>query len=263
MSAASSGGSLVLVSHDEALLQGACDRITEVRGKRLHHYVGNYSTFLSQREERAALAAATAASKAAEIARLEEFVTRFGAKASKASEAQSKLKVGLQKWNGPAGGGGSPVCCYSRQHSSCGCRAWGAGENRWSQGVQSFEAYSKEMTATSAARLSTLDFFKPAPDHSLPTAAAALRCCACVLLQLLEKLRKEAAAVADPGVTAAASSSGPGDARKVHLKLPTPPPCYSDVLMVNNLAVGWGSPPAGTCTGLLDMCVCEAGGGGG
>lgn len=93
-----------MVSHDEALLQGACDRITEVRGKRLHHYVGNYNIFLQQREERAALAAATAASKAAEIARLEDFVTRFGAKASKASEAQSKLKVCvvhcLEVWGG-------------------------------------------------------------------------------------------------------------------------------------------------------------------
>eukprot|EP00878_Enallax_costatus_P024231 GHUV01025841.1.p1 GENE.GHUV01025841.1~~GHUV01025841.1.p1 ORF type:complete len:301 (-),score=51.19 GHUV01025841.1:467-1288(-) len=39
---ASSGGSLVLVSHDEALLQEACDRIVEVRGRRLHHYVGSY-----------------------------------------------------------------------------------------------------------------------------------------------------------------------------------------------------------------------------
>lgn len=39
---ASSGGSLVLVSHDEALLEGACDRIVEVRGRRLHHYVGSY-----------------------------------------------------------------------------------------------------------------------------------------------------------------------------------------------------------------------------
>jgi ATPase subunit of ABC transporter with duplicated ATPase domains len=65
----------------------------QVRGKRLHHYVGSYSKFLTQREERATLAASTAASQAAEIKRLEDFVARFGAKASKAAEAQSKLKV--------------------------------------------------------------------------------------------------------------------------------------------------------------------------
>jgi ATPase subunit of ABC transporter with duplicated ATPase domains len=82
-----------------------------VRGKRLHHYVGSYSSFLTQREERAALAAATAASKAAEIARLEEFVARFGAKASKASEAQSKLKVGL----------GVFVCVSGRGEEDCVC----------------------------------------------------------------------------------------------------------------------------------------------
>jgi ATPase subunit of ABC transporter with duplicated ATPase domains len=65
-------------------------------------------------------------------------------------------------------------------------------------------------------------------------------CC----LQLLEKLKREAAAVTDPSVTAAASNSGPGDARKVTLKLPSPPPCYSDVLIAENLAIGWGKPPA-------------------
>lgn len=45
-----------------------------------------------------ALAESTAASQAAEIKRLEDFVARFGAKASKASEAQSKLKVGVWVW---------------------------------------------------------------------------------------------------------------------------------------------------------------------
>jgi ATPase subunit of ABC transporter with duplicated ATPase domains len=63
-------------------------------------------------------------------------------------------------------------------------------------------------------------------------------------LQLLEKLKREAAATTDPSVTAAASGSGPGDARKVALRFPAPPPCYTDVLTVNNLSIGWGSKPA-------------------
>lgn len=62
-------------------------------------------------------------------------------------------------------------------------------------------------------------------------------------MQLLEKLKKEAAVTADPAVMAAAGA-GPGDARKVALRLPPAPPCYTDVLKVHQLAVGWGPPTA-------------------
>ncbi|GBF92144.1 hypothetical protein Rsub_04491 [Raphidocelis subcapitata] len=144
-----SGGTLVLVSHDEALLQGACDRIVEVRGKKLHHYVGNYERFIELRAERESQAAATAAATAAEIERLEGFVARFGAKASKASQAQSRQKQ-------------------------------------------------------------------------------------------LEKLRDAA-----PEAPAASSGAGPGDARKVTLKLPTPPPCFTDVIELQGVAAGWGEPGEG------------------
>ena len=61
---ASSSGGAVIVSHDEALLQEACDRVVEVRGQQLHHYVGNYAKFLSLRAEREAQAASTASSQA-------------------------------------------------------------------------------------------------------------------------------------------------------------------------------------------------------
>lgn len=59
-------------------------------------------------------------------------------------------------------------------------------------------------------------------------------------LQLLEKLRREAAATAEP--VAAASGSGPGDARKVALRLPRPPPCFTEVLDIQKLSVGWRTP---------------------
>ncbi|GFR43392.1 hypothetical protein Agub_g4469 [Astrephomene gubernaculifera] len=85
--------SLLLVSHDEGLLQAVCERVVEVRGGRLHAYVGRYDSFLRQRTEREAQARAEAAAQQAEIDRLEAFVTRFGAKASKASQAQSKAKL--------------------------------------------------------------------------------------------------------------------------------------------------------------------------
>jgi ATPase subunit of ABC transporter with duplicated ATPase domains len=63
-------------------------------------------------------------------------------------------------------------------------------------------------------------------------------------VQLLEKLKKEAAATAEP--LSAASGSGPGDARKVMLRFPNPPACYTDVLSVQGLTVGWGTSPNST-----------------
>lgn len=90
---ASSSGSCVIVSHDEELLQKACDRIVEVRGGTLHHYTGSYSSFMEQRSQREDQARALALGQQEEIARLEDFVRRFGANASKASQAQSRAKV--------------------------------------------------------------------------------------------------------------------------------------------------------------------------
>ena len=90
---ASSTGTCVIVSHDESLLERACERIVEVRGGELHHYTGSYRSFLSQRKEREDQARATSLAEQAEIARLEDFVRRFGANASKASQAKSREKV--------------------------------------------------------------------------------------------------------------------------------------------------------------------------
>lgn len=64
------------MSHDEDLLQSACNHIVEVRGQQLHHYAGNYAYFLEQRELRHAQAASSAATTAKKIAELEGFVAR-------------------------------------------------------------------------------------------------------------------------------------------------------------------------------------------
>lgn len=64
------------MSHDEELLQSACNHIVEVRGQQLHHYAGNYAYFLEQRELRHTQAASTAATQAKKIAELEGFVAR-------------------------------------------------------------------------------------------------------------------------------------------------------------------------------------------
>ena len=81
------------MSHDQDLLQDACDQIVEVRGRQLHHYAGDYALFLEQRELRGQQAASAALTQNKKIAELEGFVARFGAKASKASQAQSRAKV--------------------------------------------------------------------------------------------------------------------------------------------------------------------------
>ena len=90
---ASSGATTVLVSHDEPLLQKACTHIAEVRGRGLHSYTGSFASFLEAREERIRIAAATREKQEAEAAKLEDFIRRFGAKASKASAAQSRQKA--------------------------------------------------------------------------------------------------------------------------------------------------------------------------
>ena len=88
-----SSGGAVIVSHDQDLLQDACDQIVEVRGRQLHHYAGDYALFLEQRDLRSQQAASAAMTQNKKIAELEGFVARFGAKASKASQAQSRAKV--------------------------------------------------------------------------------------------------------------------------------------------------------------------------
>ncbi|GAX72848.1 hypothetical protein CEUSTIGMA_g303.t1 [Chlamydomonas eustigma] len=143
-----SSGTFIIVSHDEQLLQEACDHIVEVRGKKLHQFTGSYKKFLEQRAERDAQLTAQAQAQADEIARLQVFVDRFGAKASKATQAQSRVK-------------------------------------------------------------------------------------------LIDKLKEQ-----QVDVPVASSSAGPGDAKKVTLKLPRAPACHTEVIMVKGGEVGWGSRPS-------------------
>jgi ATP-binding cassette subfamily F protein 3 len=90
-------GTVVLVSHDEELL--ACvDRVVELRGRKLHNFKGDYARFLREREARRAAAVAALEREGAKAAKLEGFIKKFGAKATKASAAKSKQKA-LDKVN--------------------------------------------------------------------------------------------------------------------------------------------------------------------
>lgn len=86
--------SVVLVSHDVPLLDGCCSRIVEIEQGRFEDYPGcNYTKFLEEKQARALSAMRAAAKTEAEAEKLENFITRFGAKATKAKSAQSKQKA--------------------------------------------------------------------------------------------------------------------------------------------------------------------------
>ena len=82
----------VIISHDRELLNGSCDMIVHLTEGRLDAYAGGYDQFERQRGEKLRLQAAQQVKQEAERAHLQSFVDRFRAKASKASQAQSRLK---------------------------------------------------------------------------------------------------------------------------------------------------------------------------
>jgi ATP-binding cassette, subfamily F, member 3 len=85
-------GTLLLVSHDREFLDGVVGRILHIEAARLLAYTGNYSAFEIQRAAAAQRTQALLAGQQRERARVEGFVARFRAKASKARQVQSRLK---------------------------------------------------------------------------------------------------------------------------------------------------------------------------
>jgi ATP-binding cassette subfamily F protein 3 len=84
---------LIVVSHDRQFIDDIADHILHLGERRLTLYRGGYESFLRRRREALARQQALAAQQAAERKRLQAFVDRFRAKASKASQAQSRLKM--------------------------------------------------------------------------------------------------------------------------------------------------------------------------
>jgi ATP-binding cassette subfamily F protein 3 len=85
-------GGLVVISHDRAFLNALCTGILEMRGGTLNRYTGNYDDYMLEKEARKEQQAASYKNQQREIAHLQKFVDRFGAKASMASRAKSKEK---------------------------------------------------------------------------------------------------------------------------------------------------------------------------
>ncbi len=85
-------GGLVIISHDREFLNSLCNGILELSGGTLNKYTGNYDDYLHEKVARKEQQAAQFKNQQREIAHLQKFVDRFGAKASMASRAKSKEK---------------------------------------------------------------------------------------------------------------------------------------------------------------------------
>ncbi len=86
-------GTLIMISHDREFLDAITQVTLHIDNAKLVRYGGNYSTFEDMRAEQMALQQATTAKQADKIAHLQSFINRFKAKASKAKQAQSRVKA--------------------------------------------------------------------------------------------------------------------------------------------------------------------------
>jgi ATP-binding cassette subfamily F protein 3 len=85
-------GAILLISHDRSFLNAVADRMVEIDQRKLVSYRGNYDEYLTQKAARQEQQLAAYKNQQREISRLQTFIDRFGAKNTKASQAQSKRK---------------------------------------------------------------------------------------------------------------------------------------------------------------------------
>ena len=85
-------GTLLMISHDRDFIDATCGRILQIEQQQLQAYKGNYSDFERQRAERLLNQQASYEKQQRRIAEIDDFVRRFRYKASKARQAQSRLK---------------------------------------------------------------------------------------------------------------------------------------------------------------------------
>ncbi len=86
-------GTLIVISHDRDFLDGVVNVIVHIDARKLRRYGGNYSQFEVQRAANLALTQAAMEKQARERAHLQSFIDRFKAKATKARQAQSRVKM--------------------------------------------------------------------------------------------------------------------------------------------------------------------------
>jgi len=86
-------GAVVLISHDRAFLDNITKRTIEISKGKIYDYKANYSDYEVLREERLEQELAQFSNQQKEIAQIERFITRFRAKATKAKQVQSRVKL--------------------------------------------------------------------------------------------------------------------------------------------------------------------------
>ncbi|BCG07721.1 ABC transporter ATP-binding protein [Buttiauxella agrestis] len=86
-------GTLILISHDRDFLDPVVSKIIHIEQEQMFEYTGNYSSFEGQRATRLAQQQSMYESQQERVAHLQGFIDRFKAKASKAKQAQSRVKM--------------------------------------------------------------------------------------------------------------------------------------------------------------------------
>ena len=86
-------GTLILISHDRDFLDPVVGKIIHIEQQSLFEYTGNYTSFELQRATRLAQQQSMYESQQQKVAHLQSFIDRFKAKASKAKQAQSRVKM--------------------------------------------------------------------------------------------------------------------------------------------------------------------------
>ncbi|WP_426877558.1 ABC transporter ATP-binding protein [Glaesserella parasuis] len=86
-------GTLLLISHERDFLDPIIDRVLHIEQQKLFDYTGNYSAFEIQRATKLAQQNAAYQQQQQKIAHLQKFIDRFKAKATKAKQAQSRVKA--------------------------------------------------------------------------------------------------------------------------------------------------------------------------
>jgi len=86
-------GSVIIVSHDKRFLDYTINKIIEVEDLKLTQYIGNYSSYVSEKKMRQEIQNNAHINQQKKIKEAEKFINRFRAKATKARQVQSKIKL--------------------------------------------------------------------------------------------------------------------------------------------------------------------------
>jgi ATP-binding cassette subfamily F protein 3 len=86
-------GAVIIVSHDQSFLDNTINKIIEIDQKKINQYNGNYSLYIKEKKERLEIQQNAYVNQQKKIKQAEKFINRFRAKASKARQVQSKIKL--------------------------------------------------------------------------------------------------------------------------------------------------------------------------